>query len=330
VTNFDKVIPPGSEGKIFAKVDPSHSEGAVQKFIDIKSNDPANPFMKLSIKATIKSLVNINPEFVRFDVRKGSLESADVILTPQPSVKLLKPVADSPLITVELVPEKGGKQKLTINMKQSDVIGTFSTEVKIPAEGPVKQVVVPVVIMVHGPLQVNPQIVSFQINSFPEVVSAKSAGGLRGEAKESAAVSQKIAAGAMLQVLGQAEGWYQVYPIPAVSTQQKGSNDPAGEVGWIPVSSTKTVKPPDFPEPQNVQIQSAGEKPFQVLDLRSTLPMVKIERKNKTQAKGIFEFTATLQKVQNAKKQHLQGEIIVKTDNADQPQIRIPLYVIFT
>jgi hypothetical protein len=33
--------------------------------------------------------------------------------------------------------------------------------------------------MVHGPLQVNPQVVSFQVNSFPEVVSAKAAGGLK-------------------------------------------------------------------------------------------------------------------------------------------------------
>jgi hypothetical protein len=133
----------------------------------------------------------------------------------------------------------------------------------------------------------------------------------------------------MLQVLGQVEGWYQVYPVPALSTQQKGSNDPAGEVGWIPISSIKPVKPPEFPEPQNVQIQSAGERPFQVLDLRSTLPMVKLERKTKTQSKGIFEFTAILQKVEGRKKQHLQGEIIIKTDNADQPQIRIPLFVIF-
>lgn len=333
MTKFDKVIPPGSEGKIFASVDTSHSEGAVQKFVDIRSNDPANPIVKVSIKAVIKSLVNVKPEYLRFNVMKGQLESQDVTLTPQPSLKLLKPVVDSPLITAELVPEKSGRQRLTVSLKETDIIGTHSTEVKIPVQGPIKEITVPVVIVVRGPLAVIPQIVSFQVNSFPEIVSAIKAVELRQEPSVISAVTQKVGAGDQFQVVSESEGWYQVIPL-SKQTSKKGSTktvpSPYGEIGWVQTSSAKAVKASEFPEPQHVQIQSAAGKPFQVLNMKSTLPAVKIEQKNNAPAASMFEFTVSLQKVEGHKKQNIQGEIVIQTDNADQPQIKIPLYVIFT
>ena len=105
---------------------------------------------------------------------------------------------------------------------------------------------------------------------------------------------------------------------------------PDQQVGWIQVAGLKGVKAPEFPGPQTVQIESSIGKPFVVLGLKSTLPSIQIQQKSGAQVGNTFEFSVSLQKVQDAKKGNQQGEIIVQTDNADQPQLRIPLYVIFS
>jgi hypothetical protein len=324
VTKFDKVIPPGSEGKIYASIDTGHSEGAIQKFIDIKSNDPVHPALRVSIKAFVKALVRIQPEYIRFNVLKGSLESADAILTPQPSVRLLKPVVDSDLVKVELVPDKAaGAQKMTVSLVRTDVIGMHTVEIKVPVEGPIKDVTVPVVINIRGPLETIPSVVSFQVNSFPDVVQTTSATSLRSEPSATGQVISKLGVGRQLQVMAESNGWYQIITVEKPNSKTSGDN----EIGWVQNKGLKAVKAPEFPGPQKVQVQSSAGKPFVVLGLRSTLPSVKVEQKSGTQVGNKFEFVATLQKVDGAKKGHQQGEILIQTDNADQPQVRIPLYV---
>jgi Bacterial SH3 domain len=331
VTKFDKVIPPGSEGNIYASIDTSHSEGPIQKFIDIRSNDPAHPMLKVSIKAVIKSLVSVKPEYLRFNVMKGSLDSANVILTPQPSVKLLKPVVDSDLISAELTADKEGRQKLTVALKRTDIIGTHSVEVKVPAEGPIKEVSVPVVIIVRGPLTVNPSIVSFHVTSFPEVVQANTAIVLRQEPSVMSELIEKVSAGRQFQVLSESNGWYQVIALekPAAGKAPQ-KTVPNKEIGWLQTNALKAVKPPESPGPVSVQIESSTGKSFLVLGLKSTLPAIQVKQKSGAQAGSSFEFIVSLQKVEGTQKQNQQGEIVVQTDNADQPQIRIPLYIMFS
>lgn|GEM_PF-3195854 len=331
MTKFDKVIPPGSEGKIYASIDTSHSQGAIQKFIDIRSNDPAHPMIKVSVKAVIKALVNINPEYLRFNVLKGNLESASVILVPEPSVKLLKPVVDSDMVSAELTPDKIGRQRLTVSLKRTDMIGTHTVEVKVPAEGPVKEVTVPVVIVIHGPLAVNPSVVSFQVNSFPEVVQTTSLLQLMQEPSSMSAVLEKAGAGRQFQVLSESNGWYQVIPVEKSGEKKAGPKSvPYSQIGWIQTTGLKAIKPSEFPGPQTVQIESSIGKPFVVLGLKSTLPAIQVVQKSGAQVGNSFEFTVSLQKVDGAKKGSQQGEIVIQTDNADQPQIRIPLYIIYT
>ena len=321
MTKFDKVIPPGSEGKIYASVDTGHSEGPTQKFIDIKSNDPAHPSMRVSIKAIVKLLVKVNPDYLRFDVLKGNLESTTATLTVQPTVKLLKPVVSSDMLKAELVNDKAG-QKLNVSLTRTDVIGQHTVEIKIPAQGPLDQVTVPVVIYVRGPLEPQPTVVAFQVNSFPEVVQVTTLTPLKKEPNANAENETKLAAGRQVQVLTQMNGWYQV-----VSLEDPKTKAPGNDMGWIQNNNWKVVKASQFPEPEKVQIKSSVGRPFVVLGMRSTLPTVKLEQKSGKPVGNAFEFTATLQKVEGAKKGRQQGEILIQTDNADQPQLRIPLFV---
>ena len=323
MTRFDKVIPPGSEGKIYASVDTGHAEGAIQKFIDIKSDDPAHPLMKVSIKAVVKVLVKSDPEYLRFDVLKGSLESTDAILSVDPSVKLTKPVSSSDMVKADLAAEKtAGRQKLTVTLLRTDVIGQHTVEIKIPAQGPLKEFTLPVVVYVRGPLQTYPEVVSFQVNSFPQVVAPAAATALRQQPSSTGEVVTKLAPGRQVQVMAESNGWYQV-----ITLEEPNSKQPGNQVGWLQNTGLKAVKPYEFPSPEQVQIKSSMGKPFVVLGLKSTLPTVKLEQKSGTQVGNTFEFTATLQKVADPKKGHQQGEILIQTNNADQPTIRIPLFV---
>jgi hypothetical protein len=61
VANFDKVIAPGSQGKIEADVHTTNFRGKVMKVIDVTSNDLDNPRMSLHLVANIKSIITIAP-----------------------------------------------------------------------------------------------------------------------------------------------------------------------------------------------------------------------------------------------------------------------------
>jgi hypothetical protein len=99
VTNFDKVIPPGSEGKVHASIDISHIKGLVEKAVDVETNDPALPHTKLSIKANVKTYFDMRPtENLRFTVTKGKAETKELIIVPtyEKPVKLLTPTINNP------------------------------------------------------------------------------------------------------------------------------------------------------------------------------------------------------------------------------------------
>jgi hypothetical protein len=331
VTKYDKVIPPGSEGKIYATVDVSHYNGPVQKTIDVKSNDPKWPDARLIIKATVKPLVDAEPEQIRFIVSKGELKSQEIMLTPDPSVKILSSAAETDMIAAKLTPQNGGSQKLTIDLKRTDVIGTHSTGVKILTQGPIKDMTIPVVVIVRGPLQVSPPIVNFHVIGHPAEVIVNYTVDIKQSPDPGSLVVEKVEAGRKLKVLTEDEGWYQVvtFERPAEKTAKPGSpkSVPLRRLGWIKSSLVKPAKLADLPEPKEVSIQIARGKTFQVLGLSSTLPSVKVEKKSSAANPGQYQLFVSLQQVDTKKKGNTRGEILVKTDNADQPQLRIPVFV---
>ncbi|HMD80399.1 MAG TPA: SH3 domain-containing protein, partial [Anaerolineales bacterium] len=325
VTKFDKVIAPGSEGNIYASVDVAHLKGPVKKSVFIKTNDPARPNATIDIKANIKTLVDIQPqEQIAIVVNKGAKASEQLFLTPDPSVKLLAPVVISNLISAKLTPDKNGSHRLTVDVTNSEIIGTHATEIKIPAQGAMKEVIVPVVINVRGPLEVSPRIVSFMLKGHPEEVLISSALDARQAPDQSASVVEKISAGKKLRVLNESAGWYQVITMQKSATRDA---EPEQRLGWIPVSAAKTTRPPGPPDPQDVLIRIAKGKTFHVLGLRSTLPSVKVEKKAVGSQTDRYQLSVTLAQIDRKKKGTTRGEILVNTDNADQPEVRIPVFI---
>jgi hypothetical protein len=61
VAHFDRAIPPGGEGKITLTVDLGGYDGPVRKDATVKSNDAENSSITLTVKGTVKQLIQVRP-----------------------------------------------------------------------------------------------------------------------------------------------------------------------------------------------------------------------------------------------------------------------------
>ncbi len=73
VVDYDRVISPGSVGKVAAKVDTSDFTGPISKTIAVKTNDPATPQIQLVVKAKVQPYVGIEPGFARYIYVQGEV-----------------------------------------------------------------------------------------------------------------------------------------------------------------------------------------------------------------------------------------------------------------
>ena len=67
MTRFDRVVPPGGEGKITLRVDLKGYQGRVVKNATVISNDPRQPTAPLTLLGTVRPFIEIRPgTFVQF------------------------------------------------------------------------------------------------------------------------------------------------------------------------------------------------------------------------------------------------------------------------
>jgi hypothetical protein len=333
VTNFDKVIPPGSEGKVYASVDISHIKGLVEKAVDVETNDPALPHTKLSIRATVKTYFDIRPtENLRFTVTKGKAESKELIIVPsfEKPVKLLTPTVTSDAFDVRLDPPAAGTKdyKLVVSLKPSAKVGTQNGTVRIPVEGGVvPDPEIPVAAVIRGPIAATPALISFQVKTFPDEITSTSEVNIFQQPDETTAVVTKTAPGAPLRVIAQNENWYQIITGSSQKAEAKPGQTVVTRVGWINRSAVKTLKESTNPEEQEITIAKTSGN-FKVLEFVSTMPDVKLSLEPKDAEANTFVLKASLTNAAQAKKNTPPGMIIVKTNDPDQPEVRVPVYVI--
>ncbi len=81
VAEFDKVIKPGQEGAVTAKVDTTNFNGPITKGVTILSNDPDTPTTMVTIKAVVRPYVEAYPVgFLRYSLLQGEAEKKSVVL----------------------------------------------------------------------------------------------------------------------------------------------------------------------------------------------------------------------------------------------------------
>ncbi len=315
MTRFDKVIPPGSEGKVYATVDVAHAKGPIQKQITLATNDPQRPEAVLYIKAVIKSYVDIMPtDQVRFTVTRGEDATQNVTLVPENGRKIEfgEPSVNSDYFDVKKQP--GDAYELKVSLKPTTPIGTQQAVVTVPASGlPDKKVDIPIIAVVRGPITVLPAVVSFTIRTFPEEVAARALAEVRQDAGDQSVAVGTVDAGAAMRVIEQNPAWYHVIT-------------PSNKIGWIAKSAVKTVKESEKPKPLIVNIEKFNGGAFKMLDYSANLPQIKVE---KVPAEGnSYNLRVSLADIDLTKKANFNGIVVVKTDDAYQPVVNIPVYIV--
>jgi hypothetical protein len=173
VSNFDKLIKPGAEGKVHTSVDTKSFAGPISKSVLVVSNDPDRPQMNLFVKAIVKPFVDVAPQqYVRFSVVKGDPASQDVILiseekgfkptvaeTAQPYVKAeVSPAGDKD----KIAGRPGEQYKLAISVTADAPEGLLNAPVRVTT-GVAQQpnLEVPVSGIVRPRVSVSPITVNF-------------------------------------------------------------------------------------------------------------------------------------------------------------------------
>lgn len=173
VASFDKVIKPGSEGKIHSSVDTKSFSGPISKSVLVVTNDPDRPQMNLFIKALVKPFVDVLPQaFVRFSVIKGDNAGQDVILLSEE--KGFRPTiaeTSQPYVKAEILPagdkdkiagRTGDQYKVRINVTPDAPEGLLNAPIRV-ATGVAQQptVEIPVSGIVRPRVSVTPVTVNF-------------------------------------------------------------------------------------------------------------------------------------------------------------------------
>jgi hypothetical protein len=110
VSEYDRVIKPGTEGKITLLIETKTFQGSISKTALVLFNDPTSPQLTLNIQAYVKPFVETHPYgFFRIQALTGETVSSDMILgSDDPAFAPTKVEAPYKFLkaTVTEVPEK--------------------------------------------------------------------------------------------------------------------------------------------------------------------------------------------------------------------------------
>jgi hypothetical protein len=138
-----------------------------------------------------------------------------------------------------------------------------------------------------------------------------------------------------LRVIAHRDDWYQVIseskppaePQPAKATMSMPRTGTEGtQIGWVLSKLVKVSKEPESTDQTVSILKSTGN--FKILEYTSTNPEVKLELDPSQQESQKFTLKVSLTNPDQIKANMKPGAILIKTNDAEQPEIKIPLYVI--
>ena len=84
MARFDRVVPPGGEGKAVLKVDLKGYQGKVRKSAVVFSNDPQQPNLTLTVTGQVRPFIELKPgPFIQFSSVVSSPDEKTVDLIAQ-------------------------------------------------------------------------------------------------------------------------------------------------------------------------------------------------------------------------------------------------------
>jgi hypothetical protein len=162
--DYDRVVPPGGRGLVSLILDTSNITGAFRKTAVVKTNDPSNPVVTLTMVGETQSHIKVDMGR-RIDLIgcNGQVTSATATITDVEGKPLVLAGVENPMsqyLDAKLLPEAGGRSyKLTLTVRGSEAI-EFAGPVFLVVPGSAK-ISIYVVVEVRGALAVQPNEVHF-------------------------------------------------------------------------------------------------------------------------------------------------------------------------
>ena len=120
VAEFDETIAPGATGKIHAVLDTASFSGAIAKGITVLTDDPAQPRVELTVKATVEPLIVVEPGYARFiqpQLSDPATVEQRVFTTAFDDLRILEVESPYPFLTVD-------HHELEEDLRHEDGVGT--------------------------------------------------------------------------------------------------------------------------------------------------------------------------------------------------------------
>jgi len=153
----EKIIPPGGESRLTARLSLQGRTGPQSKAITINSNDPENPQYRVNLSGTIQQALQVSPDRLIFG-QIGPGQEAELFIeligTSTESFTVQKiETTDARLIATAEVIEEGKRHRISAKLKSSDQSGPINAVVRITTDHPARPVIdVPVAANVVGEL----------------------------------------------------------------------------------------------------------------------------------------------------------------------------------
>ncbi len=161
VADFDKSIAPGATGKVHAKVDTTSMAGPIAKAVTVFTDDPANPRIVLTVKATVQPFLGLNPGYARFtsSVHGDDKQTSSQILWADDfkDLAIAKVESPKPWIEVSYRPAKETERQKEIEGKQ------WRIDVTLAKDAPVGPVADRVVVTTNDPKQ---KVIEIPVSGF--------------------------------------------------------------------------------------------------------------------------------------------------------------------
>ena len=322
---FDKIIPPGGQGKITLKVDTAKFKGQISKSAAVTTNDPSQPNLRLVVNADVTTFIDVLPrDVVTFRQYRGEEKKQEVTLRSNEGgsfeVKDVQVTGES--IQHELTKAGDNEYTVAVWLDKQAPLGNINGSLKVLTNS-VKEPSLTLTVRgsVLGQISVNPSTLYFRIDgSSKELKVVSDSLNMRERGELGAAVVAKVEKNAVLKVIESAGEWSLV-------------RSPAGQEGWV---FNKMVEPVSAAggglqsKVLNVTHRQAGQFKItstQVEGQKLEGDALKVETEAVREGAS-YRVTVTYEGGLDTG--NYTGKVILGTSDTEEPSVEIPLYIVVT
>lgn len=330
--DWTKIVPPGGTGKITLKVDTARFKGPISKTATVQTNDPDLASYRLTVNANVMTYIDVLPSdtatfrHYRGEDKKEKLTIHSNETTPL-EIKDVQITGDSVKYALAKASDGSGDHELSIWLDPAAPIGTVNGTIKLVTSSPKEpEVTINVRGTVLGQISVSPSSLYFRVDSGAATarswIPTTDNLNLRERGEIGAPVVVKLAKDARLSLVSEAGEWAKV-------------KTEAGQEGWVARK---------FLQEQVATSGGATASEAKILNLSHRLETASFNITGtavegpKLDPSAVKVTTEPVKQGQSYRvtvtygggldKGNYTGTLVIKTSDKDEPEVKVPVYIV--